>query len=153
MKNPLRRIFGKDEAGFEFPKNLALNELSGPQNTPMNADESEQKIAYLLQDELTMKTLLANKMLQPYLFYAPAMNRAIKRDKRNAHIASCRVECGVIKDRCLMPASDYEANGSRVLDGLRVYLLDNITASIDGWTGHLATENVKQVKVTAEKRG
>ncbi len=152
----IRKVFGKDKAGFEFTQNCALQETANEANRPSSIDEGveqNRRIAYLTRDENAINFFLANKGLEEFSLYASPLNTTVKLDKKQEKLARIRLENAIIKKKLLMNARDYEANGFEIMGAIRDFGHFRISGAVEGWIGHLCTENVKQLKVTASQKG
>lgn len=157
MRNPLRGLFGKDNAGFEYSQNLTLQSCAENQSQPGSAleeaIEAQRRIAYLTMDSQIIGLCSGNKALQPLLGPLSPLNSTIKLDKHQADLKRIRLEGFFAMLKLTMNPNDFEANGYETVEGLRLYAHDRVSEAVDGWKGHLCTENVRRIEATTRKQG
>jgi len=152
----IKKVLGKDDPGFEFRQNLALQECVADGNRPGNPlediAEMTRKIGYLTIDEQIIGLCQQNKSLNPLLAPFSPLNSTIILDKHQAGLKDIRFENLFSIMKLTMKQEDYEANGFEVIEGLRMYAHDRVSEAREGWKGRLCTENVKRTEVHTEKK-
>jgi hypothetical protein len=154
----VKRIFGGNDPGFEFRQNLALQAAAdNPQGQPGNpiddAIDTQRRISYLTVDTNVIGLCYNNKALQPLLAPLSPLNSTIILDKRQADLKRIRMENYFAMLKLTMDPTDFEANGFETIEGLRLYAHDRVNEAVDGWKGHLCTENVRRMEVQTKKMG
>lgn len=155
LGSAIRRVFGKDNAGFEFPQNMALAGTGGDPQQPNSAVEEvmemTRRIGYLTMDEQIIALCAGNKKLQPFLPIFSPLNNTIFLSKDQAMIKRIRLENFCTMMKLTMAPEDYEANGYELIEALRLHGHDRISGAVEGWIGHLCTENARKIEVTTKK--
>lgn len=156
LGNRIKRALGRDDsAALEFPQNVILGETAGEANKPSNPIEETQmmahRISYLTVDGPVLGLVATNPQIQDWLMYVSPLNSTTKLDKRQAMLQATRIEIATARSKCLMKAETYEANGYEIIEGLRNFALMRVFDAVDGWKGHLCTENVKRIEAGVKK--
>jgi hypothetical protein len=152
----VKKIFGKDDDALEFPQNMILGHTAGEANSPSNPIEETQmmaqRIGYLTIDGPVLNVIALNPQLQDWLMYVTPLNSTAKLDKQQAKLQAARIEVAAARSKLLMKPSTYEANGYQIIEGLRNFAHMRTFEAIDGWKGHLCTENVKRIEAGVVKK-
>lgn len=156
---PFNFFRGKDSSRVEYERALVTTTTAGETNKPSDPAsdyiEMTGKMGYMVMDEIVIKILSENPYLQPLLFLFSQLNSTGKLDKHQAELKRIRLEKIITMMRLTMPEAMYEANGYETLATVRMFGHDRINEAVDGWKGHLVTEQVKKIEVRTphEKRG
>lgn len=152
----LKKILGKGDEGLAFPQDLILGHSAGEATNPNNSIEETQivseRISYLTRDGPVMNLVALNPEIHDWLMYITPLNSTGKLDKRLAALQMQRIENAAIRSKLLMPAEKYEANGYEYVEGLRNFAEMRTFEAIEGWKGHLCTENVRRIEAGVKKQ-
>lgn len=141
----------KDSSRVDYEHALVTATTAGETGKPNDvaADYVEMtgRMGYMVMDELIVKILSNNEYFQPLLFLFSQLNSTINLDKHEAKLKRIRLEKIITMMRLTMPEEMYEANGYETLATVRMFGHDRINEALNGWKGHLVTEQVKKIEV------
>lgn len=145
--NPLNLFRKKDDHSLEFTRSVVCNEVANDKSTP----ESDYiamigKMGYLVMDERLITFLFENPSLQALIPILSPVNSTINLNRREAELKRIRIENIFTMLTLTMDPAIYEANGMEMLEGLRMYAMDQVSGAEDGWKGHIVTEQTKIIR-------
>lgn len=144
----------KDDRAFEFSAAAAQQDLANPANTQNSQEyvDTLGKIGYLL-DSPTMQEFI---MTNPYMrLLAPAFQAVIRTTNTNrfqAELMQMDYQILFCMAKLTMPPHVYEQGAMTLLQSLEVYSNSIVFDTIEGWKGHLCTENVRKIEVGLNQR-
>lgn len=153
--NPFKH---KEDTSLQFKRDLTTAAVHGDAAKP-NSPEADYlamvgKMGFMVMDENIINFLYSNSLLHPFIPVFSPLNSTIKLDKQQAELKRIRLENFIVERKLTMPPETYDSNGLEVLDGLRIFGHDRVSEAMDGWKGHLVTEQVKVIETrTPEKKG
>ena len=122
-----------------------------PENPIEEQIEQAHRTSYLTTDPDILGFLGGNEITQEFRIIASPVSATINLTKRQEEIKRCRIEVEIAKAKCNIPTEELNKNGLPLLDGVRIFLHDQISGAREGWKGRLCTENVRQVKITTKE--
>lgn len=146
LSNPFKK---RDSDKINFERNIQLTAADNQmkQNSP-EADYIAMmgKMGYMVMDENFINLLFSNEMLHPLIPVFSPLNATIKLDKQQAELKRIRLENFISMLKLTAPPEVYNSNGMEVLDGMRLFGHDRVSEAVEGWKGHLVTEQVTKIQ-------
>lgn len=151
--NPLKLFAKKDSHVLDFGRDVACGDASsgGQGNAENEYIAMVAKMGYLVMDERVVSFLSNNPCMQPLLPVLSPVNSTTKLSGHEAELKRIRIENMFTMMKLTMEPEIYEANGMEMLDGLRLYAHDRVNDAVDGWKGHITTEQTRRYSVKEEK--
>lgn len=152
--NPFKK---RDNDFLQFERGLIASEVAGDSARPTNPEADYinmmGKLGPMILDENVVNFLHRFTILHPLIPVFSPLNATIKLDKKQAELKRIRIDNMITELKLTMPVEVYDANGMEILDGLRLFGFDRVSEAVDGWKGHLTTEQVKVIRTEQEKKG
>jgi predicted nucleotidyltransferase len=141
----------KKDSGIDYKRSLAVtSEQYSPTDSEKDYEFVLGKLQAMLKDE-NVDAVLKDSILEDFIFITSHVNSTINLDKKQAELKRLRLEQFVILKKLTMSQDDYESNGLESLMALRMYCHDRINETVNGWKGHLVTEQVKVIETKEAK--
>ena len=137
----------KDTTTRDFKRTQVLTEQQQPEQS---ASEQYQimtaKMGFMVTDELVIKLIWDEPHFHPLIPVFSIVNASGRITKKVADIMKLRLENIIARLKLTMKQDLVDRGGLDTLEGLRIYGYYRINEIIDGWKGHLITEQVKVIE-------
>lgn len=149
------RIFGKrDDKAFEFSAGAAQTDLANPnQSSPeQQYVDTVGRLGYLLDSPTMQEFFVNNEELRPLIPLFQSVIRTTKISRREGEIMWLGYKIASLKLKADLAATHPQKDYSSIFMALEVLFESIISDAIDGWKGHLATEQVRRLDVVLNKK-
>lgn len=149
------RIFGrKDDTAFQFSANAAQADLANPNNQNQEQEyyQTLNKLTYLIDTPALQQFFVNYKELNDLIPAFQTPIRTTKINKREAEVMWLNYKILFLKKKAelysLHPYEDFTA----LFLALEILADSIISDALDGWKGHLTTEQVRRLDVVLNKK-
>lgn len=142
------------EDKWEFQKTAAIQDLSNPNQTSQEQDYVTMvgKIGYLLNSPTMEKFFMKHPHLRGFIPAFQSVNRTTNLTKHDAEVMYYDFQILFTMAKLTMDPSTYEQGAMAIFQGLEILAETQITDGVDGWKGHIITEQVRRLEVDLGKK-